>query len=455
MPSTPTNRRYRRAARIVRRLHEAGYRALLAGGCVRDMLLGVEPKDYDIATDAGPAEVMALFEKTIPVGEQFGVCRVRRDGTEYEVATFRTESGYADGRHPDEVAFCDARRDALRRDFTVNAMFWDPVEEELLDYVGGRQDLERGLIRAVGDPRERFQEDHLRLIRAVRFAARLGFEIESETRQAMCDLAHTIRLVSAERLQQELRIILTDRDPAGALRLMDRVGLLGMIFPEIEDMKGCEQPENYHPEGDVFVHTMLTVEKLGPYPGFELAMAALLHDVGKPPAARKGGSKCFPNHLQIGERMARRICRRLRLSNSETERICWLVERHLYFKDAQNMRESTLKRLFAEPGFEQLAEIHRADALASWGNLEDYNYVMEQREQLTEEEVEPPRLLTGDDLIEMGYKPGPLFGEVLEEVRDAQLEGEVTTEQEAQTLARKKAEELSSDRRDAEDAESG
>ncbi len=442
MISTPPDERFNRAVQIVRRLQDEGHRALLAGGCVRDMLRGEQPEDYDVATSARPDEVQALFPKTVPVGEQFGVCRVVLDGVQYEVATFRTESGYSDGRHPDSVAFAGAREDALRRDFTVNAMFWDPIEEELLDYVGGREDLQRELIRAVGNPEERFREDHLRLIRAVRFAARLDFEIGAATREAIRELAPLVSRVSAERLQQELRVILTDRDPARALRLMYDLGLLFEIFPELEDTQGCEQPENYHPEGDVFVHTILTVDKLWPHPDFELAMAALLHDVGKPPASRRAGPKCFPDHCQIGERMARRVCRRLRLSNQETERICWLVERHLYFKDAQNMRESTLKRLFAEPGFEQLAELHRADALASWGNLEDYNYVMQQRQQLSRQEVEPPRLITGHDLIDMGYEPGPLFGEVLERVRDAQLEGEVTTEEEARELARRTAEQL-------------
>jgi len=313
----------------------------------------------------------------------------------------------------------------------------------LLDYVGGQADLEKGLIRAVGDPEERLREDHLRLLRAVRFAARLGFAIEERTRRAAESLAPLCVQVSAERLQEELRIILTDREPAGALRLMDGLGMLTIVFPELADTKGCEQPENYHPEGDVFVHTILTVEKLGPHPDFGLALAALLHDIGKPAASRQAGPKCFPEHCQIGRDMARAVCRRLRLSNEETERVCWLVERHLYFKDAPRMKESTLRKLFAEPGFEQLAEIHRADALASWGNLENYEYVMDRRRNMGPEEIEPPHLVTGHDLIEMGYAPGPLFGEVLDRVREAQLDGEVTTAHEARAMARRLAQEAS------------
>ncbi len=433
----PADQAYAGAERIVRRLREAGHRALLAGGCVRDLLRGEEPQDYDVATDARPERVEELFDQTRPVGRQFGVCLVVRDGRPYEVATFRAESGYSDGRHPDSVTFTDAERDARRRDFTINGMFWDPLEDRLLDFVGGKDDLEAGIVRAIGDPFARFGEDHLRLLRAVRFAARFGFAIEQHTRHAVEGLADLVVEVSAERLQEELRIVLTGPDPAGALRLMDELGMLTVIFPELAEARGCEQPENYHPEGDVFVHTLLTVEKLGPCPGFELAMAALLHDVGKPEASRAAGAKHFPEHSRIGRDITRRVCRRLRLSRQETERIAWLVSRHMYFKDALRMKVSTLKRLFAEPGFEQLAELHRADALASWGNLENYHYVMQRYRSMTPEEAEPPRLVTGEDLIEMGYEPGPLFGRVLEKVRDAQLEGDVTTPQEARKLARR------------------
>ena len=430
--------RYLGAERIVRRLHEARYRALLAGGCVRDLLRGDVPKDYDVATSARPAEVEALFEQSETVGRQFGVCKVCQEGQVYDVATFRREWGYSDGRHPDGVSFCEPEEDARRRDFTVNAMFWDPLEDEILDYVGGQQDLRSGLIRAVGEPQARFREDYLRLIRAVRFAVRLGFEIEPGTRRAISKLAPLIVQVSAERLQQELRLILTGPNPAGAMRLMDELGMLDRIFPELVAAKGCRQPPNYHPEGDVFVHSLLALEKLPPGADFELALAALFHDAGKPEASRNGDdSMLFPNHWDIGARIAEDVCRRLRLSSKETGRVGWLVRRHMYFMDARKMRESTLKRLFAEPGFDQLAELHRADALASWGNLDNYNYVLERRRAMPAEVAQPPRLVTGDDLAAMGYPPGPLFREVLDKVRDAQLDGVVTGREDALALARR------------------
>ena len=432
----PADTRFLGAERIVRRLHDAGHQALLAGGCVRDLLRGEVPQDYDIATSARPPEVEALFEQAETVGRQFGVCQVRLDGRTYEVATFRREWGYSDGRHPDGVSFCDAQEDASRRDFTVNAMFWDPVTEELLDYVGGQEDLRSGVIRAVGEPHARFREDHLRLIRAVRFAVRLGFEIEPGTRRAIAELAPLAVQVSAERLQQELRLILTGPNPAGALRLMDELGMLGHVFPELVAAKGCRQPPNYHPEGDVFVHSLLTLEKLPPGADFELALAALYHDLGKPEASRAGDDAMrFPDHWDIGARLAEEACRRLRLSNHEAERICWLVRRHMYFMDARRMRESTLKRLFAEPGFDQLAELHRADALASWGNLDSYNYVLERRRNMPPEVAQPPRLISGDDLLALGYPPGRLFREVLDKVRDAQLDGAVKGREEALALA--------------------
>ena len=438
---TPDDQNYRGAVRVVRRLQEAGHDAVLAGGCVRDLLCGATPGDYDVATDARPGDVEALFADTRPVGRRFGVTLVVLDGHTYEVAAFRTESGYSDGRRPDAVAFCGIEEDARRRDFTINGMFLDPVEGRLLDVVGGRRDLEQGVLRAIGEPEERFGEDHLRLLRAVRFAARLGFRVEPVTRAAIRRMAPLLARVSPERIQRELRLLLTDRDPAAALRLMDSLGLLDVVFPELADMRGCEQPENYHPEGDVFVHTLLTVEKLGPHPDFELAMAALLHDAGKPEAARRSGAKLFPEHCQLGAAIARNVCRRLRLPTAETERIFWLVNRHLYFRDAFKMRPSTLKKAFAHPGFRQLAALHRADALASWGNLEIYDYVMAKRRELADDQVEPVPLLTGDDLIAMGYPPGPLFGRVLDAVRDAQLDGEVTTEEEARVLALRLAEE--------------
>ena len=447
----PDSDEYRSAVRIVGALQDGGYRTMMAGGCVRDMLLGRKPKDYDIATEARPRKVNQFFDRTVEVGRQFGVMRVLLDGREYEVATFRSESDYTDGRHPDRVEFCAPKKDAQRRDFTINGMFWDPVREEVIDHVGGREDLRRGIVRTIGEPRDRFREDHLRLLRAIRFAARLGFELEHETRAAVEELAPLVLDVAPERLAQEMEVILTDEHPAGALKLMDKTGLLTRIFPELAEMKGCEQPNNYHPEGDVFVHTLLAVDKLGRHPDFELALGTLLHDVGKPEAARREGPCNFRNHTKIGERMARRVCERLRLSNRQTERVCWLVRWHLYFKDAKKMKDSTLKRLFAKDGFEQLAELHRADSLASWANLELYNYVLQKRDGMPEESIEPPRLITGDHLIERGYQPGPAFGEILSEVRESQLEGEISTREEALQLAERVAHRIGAPRQDDQD----
>jgi poly(A) polymerase len=434
----PESRECQAAEQIVRRLDQAGHRALMAGGCVRDLLMQREPKDYDVATGARPEQVQELFERVRLVGQSFGVCLVQRGDEWIEVATFRRESDYRDGRRPENVEFCGEKEDATRRDFTINAMFWDPLADEVIDHVGGRDDLQQRVLRAVGEPVERFREDHLRLLRAVRFASRLDLRIERATREAVMELADLVDRVATERVLQELRVMLTDEHPAEALRLMDELGLLRYILPEVDAMHGCEQPENYHPEGDVFVHTMLAVEQLGPNPDFELAMATLLHDVGKPVTVRETGEAMnFRGHDKIGRDLARRICERLRMPSAEAERVSWLVGRHHYFMNAEHMRESTFKKLFAEPGFEQLAALHRADALASWGCLEDYELVMERREELPGEPADllPEPLVTGHDLIEMGFDPGPMFGRVLEEVRDAQLDEEVTSREEALALA--------------------
>jgi poly(A) polymerase len=456
----PESRQFELAERLVRRLQDAGHEALLAGGCVRDLVLAgdrslapaldvpPEPKDYDVATSAEPGEVAALFPCTMPVGAQFGVILVVLDHLPFQVATFRTEDSYRDGRRPDRVRFSSLEEDAARRDFTINGMYWDPVQDRFVDLVGGLDDLTAGLVRAIGDPRERLREDHLRILRAVRFAARFGFRLEGATRDAVAEMAPLISKVSAERVQEELRAILTDRDPGSALRLMDELGLLALIFPELEAARGCEQPPNYHPEGDVFVHSILSVEKLGPRPDFVLALASLLHDLGKPAAARAAeGTAVFPEHERIGREIADEVCRRLRMSREETERVCWLVHRHMYLQHARQMKDSTLKRMFAEPGFEQLIALARADALASWGNMESVEYVLERRRAMPVEEIEPPRLVTGHDLIAMGYEPGPEFGQVLERVREMQLEGKLRDREQALAAAQQIAREIEAPRR--------
>lgn len=408
------------ATRIVKSLQDAGHAAYFAGGCVRDMLMGREPADYDIATSARPEEIHRLFEKTVAVGEEFGVVLVLAHHHRFEVATFRSDGPYTDGRHPDSVSFCDVEGDVQRRDFTINGMMLDPVEDRHIDLVGGEKDLEAGLVRAIGDPRKRFEEDRLRLVRAVRFAARLGFRIESETRSAIVGMARRILTVSWERIAAELQAMLTDASRATAVRMLDELGLLQHILPEITAMKGVRQSEEWHPEGDVFVHTLRCLEEAGEA-RWELVLAVLLHDVGKPAAAEGTG---FALHEKVGTEMADEVCRRLRLSNREREEVVWLVKNHMRFRDARKMKESTLKRLMAEPLFEDLAELHRIDAVAAAGDLADYHFVMDRYRQFREEKPPMQPMVTGRDLIDRGLKPGPVFGEILEEVHSAQLEGQ-------------------------------
>ena len=428
-----------RAEAVVRRLREAGHQALLAGGCVRDLLLGRPPKDYDVATSATPPEVLALFPKALTVGQAFGVVIVVEETSEIEVATFRADRGYSDGRHPDAVTFTDARQDALRRDFTINGMFLDPETGQVVDHVGGQDDLRRRVIRAIGDPHQRFMEDHLRVLRAVRFAAELGFEIDPATAAAARELAPRIAGVSGERVAAELERLLT-APPAGrrrGLELMDDLGLLAILLPEVHAMKGVAQGPDVHPEGDVFVHTLLAVEGLRE-PTFELALAALLHDLGKPrTAVLRDGRWTFYGHAELGEKMAEEVCRRLRLSNYQTGRVTWLVRQHMRLMNAQAMREARLKRLFAESGFADLAELWRADCIASGGTAEGFESLMARYRALGAEEVRPAPLVTGHDLIALGLEPGPAFRTILDELYDAQLEGRAATRDDALALARR------------------
>ena len=415
---------------IVKTLQGSGYKAYFAGGCVRDMIMGRESADYDIATNALPNDVMHLFEETIPVGVQFGVVIVVKEGHNFEVATFRTEGSYSDGRHPDYVAFSTPEDDVKRRDFTINGLLYDPVKNEMLDYVSGREDISKGIIRTIGNPIERFTEDKLRMIRAARFACRFNFPIHEETRQAIIKLARQIHVVSAERIMEELEKILTSPNPHIGIRLLDEFHLLQEILPEVSGMKGVRQPENFHPEGDVFVHTLLCLSKMK-NPSWTLAMGLLLHDIGKTVTFEESDRIRFNLHEKVGADMAANICNRLKTSNAEKERIVWLVQKHLYFKDAQKMRLSKLKRLFASDGYPELAELCRIDALASSGDLSDYNYCQEMFSKLTQEEVKPKPLINGLDLIALGLKPGPLFREILTKIEDEQLEGNLKTKEEA------------------------
>jgi len=425
------------ALTIVRRLRDAGFEAFLAGGAVRDLLLGRRVSDVDIATSAPPAKVESLFPKTIPVGKQFGVIVVIVGEHQYEVATFRTDQGYVDGRHPISVAFSNPKEDALRRDFTVNALFLDPVTGRVLDYVGGVQDLERRLIRTVGDPADRFQEDKLRVLRALRFACQLEFEIDPPTYAEVRAMASELLQISWERIREELLKMLTGPAPARALDLMVDAGVLEIILPEVAAMRGVPQPPEYHPEGDVFVHTRLMFEKAERLDDI-LALAVLLHDVGKPPTFRVKERIRFDGHAERGAEIADDVCRRLRLSNDETAEVVELVRDHLRFIPIREMRESTLKRFLRKANIEHHLELHRLDCLASHGDLSNYDFARARLRDFSEEAMKPRLLLTGTDLKRMGLEPGPLFKQILTGLEDEQLEGRISTREEALDWLRSK-----------------
>jgi poly(A) polymerase len=438
------------AMSIVETLRSQGHIAYLAGGCVRDLLLGREPADYDVATSATPQEIMRLFPLTYAVGAQFGVVLVpiRRDGPEgdrdnysIEVATFRSDGAYSDGRHPDQVRFSkEARLDVQRRDFTINGLLLDPIQEEVLDFVGGREDLQQGIIRTIGAAHQRFAEDKLRLLRAVRFAARFGYTIEDKTLAAIRELAPQIHQVSRERIRDEILKMLTEGRARQAFELLDQTTLLEQVLPEVKRMQGVEQPPQFHPEGDVWVHTLMLLEGLPPDCSPSLALGALLHDVGKPPTFRRAADRIrFDQHDEVGTAMAAEICRRLRLSNDATDQVCALVANHMRFANITRMKESTLKRFFRLPRFEEHLELHRLDCMGSHRGLDLYNFALEKLRSLPPDQIRPAPLITGDDLIAAGYSPGPLFKELLRAVEDAQLEGSIHTREEALALARSKA----------------
>jgi poly(A) polymerase len=442
------------ASLIVQTLRQRGFQAYLVGGCVRDLLLGREPKDYDVATNATPEQVMGIFPETYAVGAQFGVVLVpapERDAPSgvsaegssksfaVEVATFRGDIGYSDGRHPDEVRFSlDPREDVARRDFTINGMLLDPVSGDVLDFVGGQEDLKAGVIRTIGDPEQRFGEDKLRMLRAVRFAARFEYTIDPATFAAMQELAQQIQVVSRERVRDELTRMLTEGHARRAFLLLDESGLLKSVLPEISVMKGVEQPPEFHPEGDVFVHTLLLLDNLPTPCPLTLAWGALLHDVGKPPTFRVAPDRIrFDGHVEVGVKMAEEICRRLRFSNSETEQILALVDNHMRFGHATRMKESTLKRFLRMPAFGEHLALHRADCLASHRNLGTYEFIQQKRGEIPAEKMRPSPLVTGDDLITEGHLPGPRFREILSAVEDAQLEGRLPSREAALEFVRR------------------
>ncbi len=467
---------------IVERLRAEGYEAYLAGGCVRDLLLGREPKDYDVATSATPDVVLRLFERTFAVGAHFGVVLVA-DGDEAgygttEVATFRSDGAYSDGRHPDAVSYTtSAEEDVKRRDFTINGLLLDPerlvakagcvlthpshknkdvarmghpdtsasefdlsaLRPAVMDFVGGVGDLEAGVVRAIGRAETRFEEDRLRMLRGVRFAARFGFEVEAGTKAAMRGMAAHINQVSRERVRDELTKMLTEGRARRAFELLDETGLLAEVLPEIARMKGVEQPAQFHPEGDVWVHTLGLLEQLEAGCSLTLAWGALLHDVGKPPTFRLAPDRIrFDGHVEVGVAIAAEICRGFRFSNEETRQIVALVENHMRFMDSGRMKASTLKRFFRLERFEEHLALHRMDCLAGSGFLEHWEFVRERWLAMPEETVRPKPLITGRELIAAGYRPGAGFKEMLRAVEDAQLEGTIGTADEALRLVKER-----------------
>ena len=427
---------------VVARLQSAGHVAYFAGGSVRDRLLGLEPHgDFDVATSARPDEVQRLFARTVAVGAQFGVILVVDRDTRVEVATFRADDAYVDGRHPVSVRFTTPEEDAARRDFTINGMFADPFTGEIFDFVGGRDDLALRVIRAIGDPRRRFAEDRLRLVRAVRFAARLRFAIDSATAEAIREMAPAIHEVSAERIGEEIVKILTEGAARRGFELLSELGLLREILPEIEAMKGVEQGKDFHPEGDVFTHTMLALEHVdrSAMRGETLALGVLLHDVAKREcAAVRDGKITFYGHTGRGAEMARDICRRLRRPGAVAERVAWLVDDHLRLLNAPEMRLATLKKFLRQEGIDELLELCRIDASASNGNLFHYDFCRRRLAELAVEEMKPAALLSGHELIALGHRPGPAFKEILAAVEEAQLEGTIGTREQALAWVRER-----------------
>jgi tRNA nucleotidyltransferase/poly(A) polymerase len=418
---------------LVDRLRAAGHIAYFAGGCVRDLVRGRAPKDVDIATDARPEEVQKIFHRTYAVGAHFGVIVVLENEWQFEVATFRSDGAYLDGRHPAEVNFSSPEEDARRRDFTINGMFFDPPNDAVIDFVGGRQDVAARLVRAIGDPAQRFAEDRLRLLRAIRFATVLGFEIEAATWDAIVRAAAGIGEISAERIREELVRIFLSPQRARGWDLLDASGLMRQVLPELAVMKGCAQPPQFHPEGDVFRHTRLMLELLPNEVSLPLVLSVLFHDIGKPPTSSvdEAGRIRFNGHDRVGAEMTEALMQRLRFSRAEIEATVEAVRQHMVFKDVPNMRIAKLKRFMARPTFADELELHRVDCASSHGMLDNYKFLTRKQEEFANEPIIPPPLVRGEDLIALGMKPGPRFGEILEAVETQQLEGELRAREEA------------------------
>src|SRR5213082_357167 len=427
------------AREIAARLRESGHVAYLAGGCVRDIVRGETPKDFDIATDAKPETVQKIFPRTYAVGAHFGVILVVENRFQFEVATFRSDDVYVDGRRPSAVHFSSPEEDAKRRDFTINGMFYDPVAEKVIDFVGGRADIEAELVRAIGDPAQRFAEDRLRMLRAVRFATVLDYQIDNQTWAALVANAVSINEISAERIREELVRIFLSPNRARGWDLLDASGLMKILLPELDAMKGCEQPPQFHPEGDVFKHTRIMLEMLPKEASLPLVFSVLFHDVAKPPTAMvdEEGRIRFNGHDRIGAEMTEAIMERLRFSRVEIDATVEAVRQHMVFKDVPKMRVAKLKRFMARPNFDDELELHRVDCASSHAMLDNYEFLLRKKEEFSSEPIIPPPLVRGDDLIAMGLKPGPKFGEILEAVETRQLEGGLKDREEALEWVRK------------------
>lgn len=424
------------ARKVVTRLQEAGFEAVYAGGCVRDMLLDAEPHDYDVASSARPEQVQSLFRRTVAVGAQFGVVCVLEGPHEIQVATFRSDGEYTDGRHPETVSFSDAENDALRRDFTINGLFYNPLKKTVSDFVGGRADLDAKIIRAIGNPEHRFEEDKLRLLRAVRFACTLGFEIEPSTWAAVCTNAPKLEMVSAERIREEFTKIMLSPGRVRGFDLLDQSGLMRVILPEIEALKGCEQPPQFHPEGDVWIHTRLMLSLLPKEVSLPLVLAVLFHDIAKPATFSYDETAKrirFSGHEKLGAEMTEAILVRLRYSRKTIDDTVDAVANHMAFKDVQHMRVARLKRFLARPTIADELALHKVDCQSSNGDLSNYEFLKLKIDEFSHEPLIPPPLLTGNDLMRLGYQPGPQFKTILEAVQSAQLEGVLTTPSDAES----------------------
>lgn len=422
------------AIRIALRLSEAGHEAFFAGGCVRDSLMGREPKDYDIATSARPEEVLALFPNSDEIGAHFGVILVKRDGTHFEIATFRSDGTYEDGRHPESVTFTTAEIDAQRRDFTINGLFEDPATGVIIDHVQGRADLEAGIIRAIGDPEQRFEEDALRLMRAIRFATSTGFEIEPATWESIRSHASLLDRISVERTRDEFSRTLCHPNRRRGIELLVESGLMERFLPEFLPTRGCEQPPQFHPEGDVYVHTLIMLELLPPNASLELCLGVLFHDIGKPPTAtydEEADRIRFNGHDRVGAEMAEEIMQRLRYSNATIEAVVALVAHHMQFMHVQQMRTAKLKRFMARPTFPEEIELHRVDCTSSHGMLDNIDFLEAKDAEFSAEPLIPPPLITGRHLIKIGFSPGPRFSEILDYIQTEQLEGRLDTQEAA------------------------